>query len=244
MLSRKICNVLKEYAEIDTKTFYLFQKYCLPENKYIAILRHPKEIIISGYLYHMTTHKEGWSKIPNGWYYGACIFCTDDGTLYSTRFDDDLLYENAFYVNLALNLSRPMPYYNKLKSMSKIDGIVYEMNTVARLTIDGMYKWGHYHKPNVLALKLEDLIYNHDAAISKLCHFLCIDDASIEIIVERCRKHNLIYQNKNAINNLHVTNTALNKQRYKEHWNDTLEQAFYETFPGNVLEKLGYDDQA
>ena len=53
---------------IEVKTFYLFWNNHINEknHKYIVVVRNPKEIIISGYLYHKKC-KETWAINKNGY---------------------------------------------------------------------------------------------------------------------------------------------------------------------------------
>ena len=50
MLSKHIMRALKPYQSLEERTHFLFWNDFQPENKYVVLTRHPKEIIISGFL--------------------------------------------------------------------------------------------------------------------------------------------------------------------------------------------------
>ena len=242
-----ILTILKPYIEIEKRSHFLFQRDYQADNKYIITIRHPKEIIISGYLYHKRlTKEEGsqtclepWAQFTGGWYYINCINCTD-GVFRGGIYEQDQLVENADYIHIARDLSYPIPYTDKLKALPTEEGIIYEMKSIARLAIDGMYKLEHYQKPNSFALKLEDLIFDHDNTITNLCRFLDIDDVHLTKIITQTREQNILAQKNKLAHNSHVTNTEVKRDRYKDYWNDNIESEFLSTYPKDILSKFGY----
>tara|TARA_A100001015_G_scaffold321314_1_gene451413 strand:- start:656 stop:1405 length:750 start_codon:yes stop_codon:yes gene_type:complete len=231
-ITNTIVGIINKTAkqQIKTRTFYLFWNNYQKNNKYIILVRNPKEIICSGYLYHKKKCKESWSLIKNGYYYGY----------WENHFPKQSLVENKKYLDFAKSFSNPIPYQKKLQDLSLNEGMITEMNNVGYLTITGMYNLIHYGKKNVYLLKYEDLVFNHDETITKLCEFIGLSQAEIKNILKLSIKHNLIYQkNNNKITN-HTTNKDVNPNRYLKYWNDKIDTEFNKLFPDDIMEKFGY----
>lgn len=232
-LTRKITNVINKNsnAGIQIKTFYLFWNTYKKTNKYIIIVRHPKEIIISGYLYHKKC-SEKWSLRQGGYYYQGWE---------QNHFEPEEVAKNKVYLDKAKTFCTPIPYQEKLNTLPQNEGIIYEMNSVSKLTIEGMYNLEHYQKPNTIIIKFEDLIFNHNETIQDLCDFLEINKRRSKKIIKKSLQHNLLVQKKNKQITEHATNLDVEKNRYKQYWNETIEAEFNRIFPTDVLSKFGYE---
>ena len=55
------------------------------------------------------------------------------------------MVKNNEYMRFARSFSSPMSYQNKLRLLPQEEGIILEMNTVAKLTITGMYNLSLIH---------------------------------------------------------------------------------------------------
>ena len=244
-LTYKIVEILNSSLGVSSRiiinTFYLFHQTYNEEDKYITVIRHPKEIIISGYLYHKICNEE-WAVRVGGDYYTL---------LKRLNFPNKalMLEKHKDYINQAAQFSQPKSYQKKLNELSQEAGIIYEMNSLSKLTIDGMYNLPQYGKPNNFILKFEDLVFNHDKVIEDLCIFLNIDKEKIENIVTRCKSHNLLSGGNPLFHgkitstveqSVHITNKKLQKNRYKEFWSDNIEKEFIRLFPNDILSKFGY----
>jgi len=227
ILSKRIMSQIPIPMGFDHKVFFLFLNQEIPESeKCVIIIRHPKDIIISGYLYHKKC-SEVWCNTDGGKYYGG----------YTLKINDGL----KDYYNRGNNFSNPKSYKSILKSLPQEEGIIHEMNHVAKHTIDGMYNLMHYKKPNVLILKYEDLVFRHDITLTRLCQFLEIEEKNINSIVNKCRGHNLLSQKENQKLTNHTTNKKVDKDRYKEYWSENIEREFKKLFPKDVLSKFNYE---
>lgn len=141
---------------------------------------------------------------------------------------------------MAKSFSYPIPYQNKLNTMSEECGIIYEMNSVSKLTIIGMYNLDT-SSDNVYVIKFENLIHNFDNTIKELCIFLNIDDYQIEQIIRELQKENLSFLKDNNINMpSNVTNIDLKHKRYTKYWNNNIQYNFDKIFPSDLLKKLNY----
>ena len=233
-LSNKTISIINKYSKkkIISRTFFLFWNYYHENNKYIVLIRNPKEIICSGYLYHKKC-KENWAVEKNGDYYSYWK---------ERHFTKGSLIKNKNFLHFAKSFSNPIPYQEKLNNISEEEGIIKEMNCVAYLTIRGMYNLNHYYKKNVYILKYEDLVFNHNETIKKLCEFIGIDDSLINDIIDLSIKNNLMYQKNESKLTDHCTNINLCENRYKKFWNNRIDKEFFKLFPKDIMEKLKYND--
>lgn len=200
-----------------------------PENKYILIVRNPKEIIISGYLYHKKCDEE-WAITQNYNYYDIWI---------ERKHFNDNLFNQEFY-NKSYFSDNLETYQEKLNKMEQTDGIKYEMNNVAFNTIMGLYNFPQ--KNNVLIIKFEDLVYNLKNTLIKMCLFLEIDNIIMHnVLFMKCKSSNILILNKqNKVDKKHTTNYNFDKERWKKYWNNDIENEFTNLFPKDVMSKLNY----
>lgn len=230
ILTRKIFNIIKKKykLKLSYRTFYLFWNIHTTNHKYIIITRHPKEIIISGYLYHKKC-SELWCVNKNGFYYNYWI---------DNHFLNEEIIKNTTYINRIKNVSNNSSYQNKLNTITQNQGIILEMKTIAYNTIMGMYNYNYYDKSNVLTIKFEDLIFNFEETIHKI--FIFLDISITKDILNKLLKHNIINLKNNNILLQHTTNINFIKNRYKLYWNQELEKEFLTLYPKDILSKFEY----
>jgi len=84
------------------------------------LVRNPKEIICSGYLYHKKC-KEKWAIKKNGNYYS---YWKDN------HFTKESLVENKKYLDFAKSFSNAIPYQKKLQNLSLNGGIIISIPIV------------------------------------------------------------------------------------------------------------------
>jgi len=224
----QLLRIVNKYLEnpIKVKIFYLYHNDWNPNDKYILFTRNPKEIIISGYLYHKGQCKENWSLNKNGNYYEnhipKCI------SYKSAK-------EHNKYIEMGKHFSDKAPYKNILNSLEQSEGIIHEMNNVAYLTIMGMYNLNHYGKPNVKIIKFEDLCFNFKETMSKFLDYIEIKNK--KIVLQKIEHLDFI---NSSIE--HSTNKDKDKERYKKYWTEDIEMEFNKLFPANLMNKTGYDN--
>jgi|TARA_B110000438_G_C15709907_1_gene604820 hypothetical protein len=230
-LSRLYTKIINDYIKdcIEFRYCYLFWNFYKPDEKYVIIIRDPREIIISGYLYHKMC-SEIWCINKNGNYYEGWN---------KNHFLKEEMVRNDKYIKEAMNFSSKMSYQNKLRILPQEDGIIHEMNSVAKLTIMGMYNLIHYEKKNVLIFHLEDFTFNFEKTIEKLCKFYNIEKNFIEKIIAKAADHNLLnYQKKNKDLPWISTNKNLINNRYKNYWTNNIQKEFESLFPKDLLSKF------
>jgi len=232
-LSKLFTKIINTYFEnkIEYRYCYLFWNFYNQYEKYIVLIRDPREIIISGYLYHKKC-TELWCINKNGNYYEGWN---------KRHFLREEMIKNGKYMRFARFFSSPMSYQNKLLLLPQEEGIILEMNTVAKLTIIGMYNLIHYGKKNVITIKLEDLTFDFDNSIEKLCKFCDIEKRFIERVKKDISEYNLLhYKKKNKSLPWATTNKDLIDKRYKKYWTEKIQKEFEKLFPKDILNKFNF----
>lgn len=202
--------------------YFRFADILDEQDLWVAIIRHPYEIITSGYHYHKDCHETWFLKKGTNLY---------DGTIHGAfrMYPDANLCENGIYQNI-------------LRTLPVSDGLEYEMQNAGRLTINALYNWPYYNRPNVLIVRFEDFWDNFDGTLEKIIRFFRFNDESIPKILHACSQYNLKKQTKDFIaENKHVTNKEQEKFVYKRLWRPHHYNVFRALFPKDTLEKLGYE---
>ena len=203
------------------RTFFNFWNLNSDKDKYVIFIRDPREIIISGYLYHKHTCKENWCISKNANYF-------ED---WEHLFSEESKLLNKDILNKGKLFSKDESYQTKLNKMSVEDGIIFEMQNVAYLTIMGIYNFKYSNNKNVLKIFNEDLIFDFENTLVKIINFFGFKNK--EIILKKCdilRIENLVNKNDQ-----HVTNLNFKKDRYAIYWNNKIQKKFEETFPKDLL---------
>jgi hypothetical protein len=225
-IKNNIINVTK--IPIEHKAFFYFNTdISLNQNdKLIIFIRHPKEIIISGYLYHKKC-TESWCITPNSNYLD-----------YAYKINNIDLNNKKYEKirKLAYKFSDSIIYQTKINNYNTIDGIKYEMKSVAYITLIGLYKILETYKDNnnVLFIDLEKLIYDSENILKKIYKFINIDNKYYNILINKYNKYNILKKNNN--DNKHITNIDLKKQRYLDYWNNELENYFNFLYPNDLIQ--------
>lgn len=212
-----ISYVLKEFLkkhnrEVELCNFYLFNvsKYD-PKEKYLLVVRNPREVIVSGMLYHRKCSRE-----REGWIYGGNYYAGWE-RFFSDR--DKKKYKK--YIDLALIKQN---YQSTLNSISDQEALEYEMDNIGLLTLTGMNlieeQWRD--KPNVLKVNFEDLVWDLENTLNKCIDFFKWYDIKNNLI-DYMKDYSLVLKGK-EVHKDHITNLELDKYRYKKYWNDILEQ--------------------
>ena len=228
---QKFKNKNLEHVSLNMRHMSIMWNENKPENKYILVVRNPREIIVSGYLYHKKcNYEEKWALTKNYNYY--------DIWLERDHFDEKLFNKDIY--NKSYFSDDSGSYQDKLNRMEQTEGIKYEMRNVAYNTIIGLYNFPK--KENVLIVKFEDLIYNLRNELKRICIFLEIEnEESHKRLFQKCKSSNILnLKSKNKIDKTHTTNFNFDKERWKKYWNDEIEEEFNKLFPKDVMNELNY----
>jgi len=226
---KKFCKELKFYFSDAclVRFFYLFWQDYNIFHKYIICIRDPREIIISGYLYHKQC-QEIWAINNNYNYYHGWK---------ENHFRDKDLRKNKEYINFCNLFSKDISYKEKLLGLDVHDGLIHEMNHVAFLTLTGMGKFNFIEKSNVFILKMENILTNFEQSFQSLLDFLKIQENKRLAIYDKVSRFNL-KRNSSIKLNL-ITNKNLNIDRYKVFFNKKINSIFINKYE-YLLKKYNY----
>tara|TARA_B100001250_G_scaffold253383_1_gene217884 strand:+ start:242 stop:685 length:444 start_codon:yes stop_codon:yes gene_type:complete len=132
--------------------------------------------------------------------------------------------------------SKKESYQSKLNKMSVEEGIIFEMENVAYITIMGMINYNYYKYKNVLVIDNQDIVFDFENIIKKILIFF-EQTKNLNKIIENSQKLKI----QNIINKkypIKITNTDMERNRYKRYWNKKIDDRFKELFSSNLLEKL------
>lgn len=205
-------------VEIKHQIFFRFSQVNNNRDKWVVFIRHPYEIITSGYNYHKITD-EWWAVRTGVNFYGGSIVDA------LTKFPEG-------------NLSEDGLYKDKLNSMSEDDGLEYEMQNVGRLTIEAMYYWRYYDMPNVFVVKFEEFD-NFWGVVYRIMRFYEIDNSFDDEIHCSVSANNLRIKPE-LLSCDHITNKQCLPFVYKEMWKPRHYDLARKLFPVDLLTKFGY----
>jgi hypothetical protein len=168
------CN---EYSLIDTRR--------LPVIRGVHVIRHPLEVIASGYRWHLIC-QEKWcvtagTKVPPG--------------------------------NLSFNFDG-MSYQQKLRTLSESDGILFEMKGRSLHTIKAMYAWAHRRDPRFLTIHYEDVVADFDNTLGRAFTFVGLDPVRCVPIAARHDLSRLRREEVEALHHVTNKNGGMTWPRY------------------------------
>ena len=205
------------------RTYFNFWNINSNKDKYVIFIRDPREIIISGYLYHKDQCAENWCITKNADYFEE----------WTHLFSEESKVSNKEILNMGKLFSKEESYQSKLNKMSVEEGIIFEMQNVAYITIMGMYNYKYYNYENVLKIFNDDIVFDFEKTINKIINFF--DFKNKDEILKKCEI--LKIENFVKENEKHVTNLNFQKERYKKYWNNRIQKKFDEIFPKDLLTK-------
>lgn len=195
----------------------------------VHLIRDPRDIIVSGYLYHLRTD-EKW-----------CI--NEDFSPKSPIRFPQVPYSRQHcseeWKSLYLKSLGGRSYQANLKSLSTDDGLMFEMDHYGSWTIESMLEW-NYKRENILELKFEDLMSDFDREFRRIFQHLGFAGDQLEQLMSIASKHDLgrmSVEEKEKM--IHVSPGKI--QKWKKYFTPKLKEAFLSRF-NDVLIKLGYEE--
>ncbi|MEQ8910210.1 MAG: sulfotransferase domain-containing protein [Vicingaceae bacterium] len=200
----------------------------LPQ-KYIGIhmVRDPRDIIISGYLYHKRT-TEAWCTQKN--------FQTEKPIQYPQVPNSQMHRSEAWKKNYLKRL-KPHSYQEKINSLNEEEGILFEMDHYGKWTLEDMLKWD-FETANCLELKFEDIMADFNNEVMKIFWHCQLSDAQIKFAKRCSDKEDMNKMSSKAISkNSHIS--SANTSRWKKYFTKEIQTAFDANFK-DVLKKYNY----
>ena len=192
----------------------------------IRIIRDPRDVIVSGFLYHQRC-SEKWcvnSDFSDPDHPFPQVPWPLDGV--------DLAIKEKYVASLD-----GLSYQEKIRSLSRREGLIFEMDGFAKIPIDEMISWKD--RDSVLTIKMEDLIGDFDAQFEKIFRWFGIDDGDLASCLEIAITNDMNRMSHEQIaSNLHISTGKLRK--WEEYFTPEVSKAYEERFVG-AHTKLGYE---
>ena len=197
--------------------------------KYIGIhmVRDPRDVIISGYLYHKRTTEE-WCINKN--------FDTNNNIKYP-QVPHSQMYRSREWMVRYLESLGGRSYQENINDIDQEDAILFEMDHYAKWTVEDMLKWD-YNNSNCIELKFENLMNNFDQeveSIFKHCNF------NIKEMLAAKRIAN--YEDLNKMSQLQIKNnphiSSVKTNKWKQYFTEKISTKFQNQYE-DVLDKLNY----
>ncbi|NNG00372.1 MAG: hypothetical protein HKM93_13380 [Desulfobacteraceae bacterium] len=186
------------------------------------IIRDPRDIVISGYYYHLWTDEE-WANMK-----------------FSTLLKEKPMLKSRL-ASLPLDAIMDMSYKEYLNKLPKEEGLLVEIKRASLGPIQIMTDWD-YDNPNFLEIKYEDLLLDQEKTFRKIFFHYGFKSEAIDISTEIA----LSYSFKK------ITGRSIGEVGKKSHlrsgkvnqWEEEFSQSHIDLFKelhGSDLIKLGYE---
>ena len=192
----------------------------------VRIIRDPRDVIVSGFLYHQRC-SELW-----------CINSDFSKPGYHhPQVPQPLAHRELETRESFVSSLGGVSYQERIRGLGQDEGLIFEMDGFARITIDEMVGWKE--RDNVLTIKMEDLVADFDGSFEKLFHWIGIPETSIPTCLEIAKGHDMNRMREDQIaSNPHISTGKLRK--WEEYFSSQVMDAYEERF-GNAHLKLGYE---
>jgi hypothetical protein len=194
----------------------------------VHVIRDPRDIIVSGYLYHLRTGEE-WCTNSN---FDLQRPILSPRVPYTEEHKAEEWKEN--YIKSLGGIS----YQENLLKRSQSDGLYFEMDNMAGWAIENMAEWD-YNMKNVLEVKFEDLMADYDHVFQSIFEFIGLKPEQADLGLKIAEKHDIGRKTDDEIKKIeHVSSKKTNR------WMDFFEEghkAYFKEKFGSILVDLGYE---
>lgn len=194
--------------------------------KGVHVRRDPREIVVSGYLYHMRTNEKWCLTKPE----------PDAANLMYPLIPYEREHASTEWKIQYLNRLNGRSYQQNLLERDQKTGLRFEMQRVAGWAITDLLEW-NYGNPNIFETSLERLSDNFDQEVKDILLNLGFSRQLAEICRMRASKHNLNEMTESSINeNEHITGLG---KKWPAFFDREVLADFHSHF-GDAPARLGY----
>ena len=180
-------------------------------------IRNPRDLIVSGYKYHLWTDEDWCIRKNYNW----------------KRITELDAFKKYIESDEALFPQQGQSYQEYLNSLDKTRGMTLEiLRNFGSIT--HMNKWD-YHQPEFIEFKYEDIIGNEGSVFQRIFEHYGFKPAIVKRGVELAEEYSL--KNIKKSENSHVQDGSL--EQWRKHMEPEHIQIFDELYPG-VMDRLGY----
>jgi hypothetical protein len=193
----------------------------------IRVVRDPRDIWVSGYLYHRCCREE-WCINTN--------FDTSAPITYP-RVDYSVEHYPESLKGAYLAWLDGKSYQDNLLGRDREAGLAFELAGYTGCTLDAMRSW-KLATPDLLQVQLETVMGDFDGALGTIFEHVGFSDGECAQAVELARPHDVARMSDGAVaENRHIHSRTISK------WRDFLSAAEIDEFErryGNLIVDLGY----
>jgi hypothetical protein len=193
----------------------------------IRVVRDPRDIWVSGYLYHRRTN-EGW-----------CVNTNFDPTppISYPRVDFSFQHCSEDWKRAYLTRLGGKSYQQNLVARDLAAGLAFELAGYTGCTLEAMRAW-RWTTPDILCIRLEDFDTDFDGATRGLFRHLAFSDADVAAAVELAASEDV-----RRLDNAALLARPQIYSRTLSKWQDILSEAqivAFESRYGDLINSLGY----
>jgi len=191
-------------------------------------VRDPRDVIVSGYLYHMRCQEE---------------WCTNQdldptSPIRFPKVPYSMVHRSEQWKKQYLHSLGGRSYQENLRSLDQRDGLLFEMRNYGSWTIEGMLNW-NYSRPNMLEVRFETLMGEFDATFKTLFESFGLSAQDVSRASRIAAKEDLGRMTDKQIEAMdHVSSRGTTK--WQEYFGEIHKEAFGKRF-GDAVIHLGYE---
>lgn len=231
LFNRVLREISQIFSNVETKHFWnLHDVDNLVEGHFrgIHVIRDPRDVIVSGYLYHLYTN-EAWC-VNNSW--------NTEGPITFPQVPHSQKHRPEKWKKKYIQSLKGKSYQENLQNLDLEEGIIFEMTHYAGWTIEEMLKWD-YGDLRFLEIKFEDIIKNYDLTFEKILDWCGFTDRERDAILRKISRFDIARMSDKQISvNDHIHGRETGK--WRQHFSPRHKKIFKELF-GDAVVVLGYE---
>jgi hypothetical protein len=233
-LTLKLQNIYGMVRQIDSAADIVLLPHSLlgftptPPIRGVRIVRDPRDIWVSSYLYHLRTREE-WCTNTD--------FDLSPPILYP-RVDYSIQHRSEEWKRSWLTRLAGKSYQQNLRDRDRADGLEFELNGYTDCTLTVMRGWW-FTVPEVLDVKLEDIMQDFDSWMRTIFRHLQFSDAECEAAAELAAEQDIRRMSDDV---LEANEFIYSRQISK--WPDILtatQVCEFQRRYGDLITRLGYE---
>jgi hypothetical protein len=204
-----------------------------PDLRVVHLVRDPREVLVSGYLYHLHTDEPWCVEIPPS---------TPPETIgfplvpYSQE-SRDRVWKLDYLTSL-----RGRSYRDNLNRMDTTSGLQFELDHYARWTIEEMLRWTDAQDKRVLMVRFEDIMGSFDTCFDRIGRHLGLRTPERWLLQILARRQDLDRKSADEVRAMaHVHDPT--PDRWKQYLTDDLTERIETRFDTGIR-ALGYGRDA